>query len=382
MAVGDIVQVLDTQGFVLYSGHPLKLCKRNKNIVVLLSQNVDTTRPLARAISINDSGTINATPTGSLILWDTHGRDPGLIHLGGNIFIAITNDHLTNVRLISFSVSDVGVIPGLIADDLIMGSAANFTHISDLLQPHAGIIIHGQCKSFAPGNIQTARVSGGGTFQSPYEDDLETSSTPYECRMRQAAGNRIVAAFSYGSHINICTFTCNSAGEMPDTPTDTWDSFTSGTNYLSLCKVTDLVYAILTLDDDDICRIRTFTINVDGSINKSFEDTEAVGTAGNTLAYMIEIGSGYFIVAYQVSGIPGRLKTYYISNTGVIQDGHISTLNIAESAFNFVSIVHLQGDIYALAFENTSTEIMIYTLEIKTPTDGVPHHEMMIGIGP
>jgi len=382
LALGDIVQVLDTQGFALQSGNALVLCKRNKNIAVLLSQDIAANTPLARAISINDAGTINATPTGSLSLYAGAGRDLGLIHWYENIFVAMVNDHTAANRLISFSVSDAGVIPGAIIDDLSLAAASNLHHISDLLQIHDTVIVTGSTYPAAADSVETAIVSIAGSFSAGLADKLPLATRPREQRLRQGSGTRIVEAYTSANVINIVTFTCTALGLMPATPDDSWAWFTAGAERVSLCKITDLVYAIFTYDSDGEARIRTFSINLDGSINKSVIDTEIVDTAGGGVAYMLELSQGYFIVAYQVAGIPGRIKTYFISDAGVITDGQISSLDIDLTGFSQVSMVHLQGDIWALCFLNTDQEIMIYTLEIVTPSEAGPHHEMIMKIGP
>jgi len=382
LALGDIVSVIDTQGFALYNAQPLFLCKRNKNIVVLLSQDLTDNPPLVRAISINDSGEINATPTGSLVLDAGAGRDLALIHWYENIFVAMVNDEFAANRLISFSVSDAGFIPGSIIASLDLATAANFAHISDLLQIHDTVIVTGETYPADPNHVESAIVSIAGSFSAGLADILTLPTRPREQRLRQGSGNRIVEAYTSANVINIVSFTCTALGAMPATPDDSWAWFTSDTERISLCKVTDLVYAIFTLDTDDHAWIRTFSIKVDGTINKSLIDSEDVDLAGDGVAYMLELFHGYFIVAHQVSGIPGRIKTYFISDAGVITDGHLSTRDIALTGFAQPSILHLQGDIYAMAFLNTNSEIMIYTLEIETPVDARSHHEMIMKVGP
>lgn len=382
MALGDLVSVIDTQDFALYSGEPLVLCKRNKNIVVLLSQNLTTNPPLARAIEINDAGSIDGTPKGSLELFDTAGRDLGLIHWHDDVFIAIQDDQYAECRLISFAVSDAGVIPGSIIDELRLRNSSNYAHKSHLSQIHDTVIVTGECLPGGTRHLETALVSEAGSFAAGLADSMEVSTQPMEQRFRQGSGNMMVGVFTDSFIPYIFTFSVTASGSMPATPPHEWASFTSGSERVSLCKVTDLVYAILTFDDDNKIRIRTFSINVDGSINESFIDDEEVDSSPGGSFYMTEMWHGYFILAYKVTGIPGRIKTYTISDAGVISSGHVSSRDIATTDFSEVSILHLQGDIWAMAFGNTASQILIYSLEIETPGDAVPHHEMIMKIGP
>lgn len=382
MALGQIVQVIDTQGFVLFGGKALVLRNRNKNIVVLLSQNIPDNLPLARAISINDAGEINATPTGSLVLHADAGRDLGLIHWHDDVFVAIDNDHAARVFLIAFSVSAAGVIPGAIIGELAVENASNLLEISDLIKPHDTIILTGECTPNPVKAIQSVIITEAGSFINGLTDSLELSAAAQQIRFRQGSADRIVCAFTYQGHIHICTFPCTSSATMPATPTDTWDSYTSNSDILSLCKVTNSVYAIYGADSDASSRIRTFSINANGTINKSFLATKIVDAKDLATVYMTEIGGGYFITAYGVSGVPGRLRTFHIADDGLTITGPISSLDITSTGFSFPSIIHLQGDIWAFSFLDTAAQIMIYTLEIETPTEARPHHEMIMKIGP
>ncbi|MBA7685004.1 hypothetical protein ES703_93417 [subsurface metagenome] len=382
MALGNIVKVINDQGFAVHLLRNCVCCARNKNIAVLLTDDLETGHPRARAIAIDNAGLIDATPEGSLVLHDQNMSDPGLIHYYEDVFIAITQDDSGFVRLLSFLVSDAGVIPANRADLLQIETASSINFISDLLRVHDHVLLTGESYPAPTKHVETVICSFLGIFEDPAEDSLVFSDRPRQQRFRHGSGNRIVAAFSAAYHINIASFTCTASGTVPATPTDTWDSFTSATEHLSLCKVTDLVYAIFTLDVGGNAVIRTFSIKTDGDINKSFLATKTVEAAQTDPAFMYEIGGGYFIVAYGVSGIPGRLRTYHISDDGTTITGPTGSLDITSNTFNKVSICHLAGDIWAMAFNGSATEILLYTLEIETPTEAVPHHEMLIGMGP
>ena len=382
MALGDIVQVLDTQGFAVHALTDIVGCARNANIAVLLTRDLASGHPLARSIAISNAGLITATPEDSLVLHDHNMTDPGLIHFYDDVFVSITHDDSGYTRLISFLVSDVGAIPAARADLLQIANSSNTNHISELLRVHDHVLLTGSCRASDPKNIETVITSYLGIFTDPPADSMQLSISPFETRFRQGSGTRIVGLFNRSYELNIFTFTCTASGIIPATPTDTWLSYTSATSFSSLAKVTDLVYAVLGLDVGGNAVIRTFSINADGTINKSFIDTETVEAASADQAFMTEIGGGYFIVAYGVSGVPGRLRTYFIADDGTITDGHISSLDITSNSFSLVSMFHLQGDIWGMAFVGSATEVLLYTLEIETPSDEVPHHEMMLGMGP
>jgi len=382
LALGDIVQVLDTQGFAVHALTDIVGSARNKNIAVIFTRSLADGHPFVRSIFISNAGLITATPEGSLVLHDENMTDPGLVYFYDDVFVAITQDDSGNTRLLSFLVSDAGVIPGTRADLLQIANASSTNHISDLLRVHDHVLLTGSCRAADPDHIETVITSHLGIFTDPPADSMELPISPYETRFRHAFSTRIVGLHNRSYELTLYTFTCTASGAMPATPTDTWMSYTSATPFSSLVKVTDLVYAVFSLDPGGNARIRTFSINSDGTINKSFLATKTVEAAATDQAFMTEIGGGYFIVAYGVSGVPGRLRTYHISDDGTTITGPIGTLDITSNSFSLVSMFHLQGDIWGLAFVGTATEVLLYTLEITTPSEARPHHEMIMKIGP
>jgi len=94
------------------------------------------------------------------------------------------------------------------------------------------------------------------------------------------------------------------------------------------------------------------------------------------------MGGGYFILGYRFDATTLRMKTYFIALDGTIQDGHIGTMDRAFSDVSDLFFEHLTGDIWTLIFLSPGTSIHLDTLEIETPTEERPHHEMMMKIGP
>jgi len=382
LAIGEFISVLDTQGFALYSGKHHQLCKRNKNVVVLLSPQTTNHNALVRSILINDAGSITATPEDSLQLWATVSSDFALIHWSGDVFVAMVNDNLGKNRLITFTVSGAGVIPAAITDFMALANSSNLNSLSQLLRPYDEIILTAPCLGAANTRLESANVLLNGAMPDNPIDDVDLGIQPAQCRFRHGSGERIVGAFCGGAALNIFSFTCDVNGSLPATPDDAWSAYAITSPNLGFAKVTNYVYAIFTNDNDNNVRIRTFSINPDGTINKSFIDTEVVGAAVDVGPYMVELGEGYFIVAYSPTTSVGRLKTYFIDTDGEITDGEIDSHDPACTGFGIVTMVHLFDNNWALCFQNTNTEIMIHTLSIQTPGAALSHGEMTMGMGP
>lgn len=382
MALGDIVGLLDSETFAQNQNQPPILRKRSKNIVLLCSTDIATVKCLVRSIAINDSGIIDATPEDSLILGTEAGRDMGLIHWVENIFAVIANDQAGAQHLWTVSCDENGVIPATVTDYMALAGAANFLLRSDLLKPHDGVLLIGQSRSITPKMLETALITDAGLMADTPQDSMDLPLQPRIQRLRHGLGDRIVELYRDGGKIYISTYTCTDGGGLPANVIDTWEVTVPAGEHMALSKVTNTVYAMFIKQTDNSGQIHTFSINVNGTINKSYLDSEQVEATLLTALEMTEMGAGFFILGYRATTLLLRMKTYFISDAGVIQDGHIGTMDRAFGDVSDLFFEHLNGDIWTLIYTSPGTTIHLDTLDIETPIEAGPHHEMIMKIGP
>lgn len=382
MPLGDIVQVLSTKNFPVYNNQPATLRKRNKNYVLLCAPLPDLEKAAIRSIYINDSGIINDSHTDFLSFGPTSGRDMGLIHWHGNIFAVISNDQTGAQHLWTVSCDSTGVIPDSTEDYLEVWAASNYNLRTNLLKIHNTILVIGQPKAITPNMVQTVQISGAGHMGDEHADGMDLPEQPRTQRLRHGPGNIIVELFRDDSVTHVVTYTCTGTGLLPAEVDDDWIIPVLTGDHMALCQVSETVYAIFIQQADLTGQIHTFSINPNGTINKSYLDSEKIETELVGYLEMIEMGQGYFLLGYRFSSTILRIKTYYISETGTIQDGHIGTGDISINNALNPSFEHLNGDIWTIIYSSPDTTLNLDTFEIVTPIAGVPHHEMIMGMGP
>ncbi|MBA7612232.1 hypothetical protein ES703_19468 [subsurface metagenome] len=382
MAIGDFIGLLDSQAFVQAAYEPPILRKRTKNVVLLLSSNPENILPHLRSIAITDAGLINTTPLGSLDLGATAGRDMGLIHWVDDIFVAYANDQNADARVWSAKCTETGTLTEPFGNVLLVGQASTINRQSDLIKPHDGILLTGPSYPYPGVHLQTVAITDAGLMPDSITEEMDLPVRPRTQRLRQGAGARIINLSASTAEFYIDSFTCSSMGVLPDSPDDSWGPITCINDHKSLCKISDTVFAIFTIDADGPLKIYTFSINPDGTINKSWKDFEQVEAASLEHLHMTEMGGGYFVLAYTMADPNWRLRTCSIAGDGTIT--LLDSKDIATGNRGNPFLEHLQGNIWTFTYEDVSGSVRIDTIEISTP--GAPaelgHTELIMGIGP
>lgn len=382
MAIGDFGLVLDSVAFPQMESVPGVLRKRTKNVALLVTQALTYGDIYFRSLAIDDAGLIDDTPIDTLHMPNATHRDKALIHWGDDVFAVYSNDHLDDCHLSTVACDEDGEIADAALDYLRMNDAVNVNKIADLIKPHPGILLTGPTKPDPGYHLQTATISAAGAISDSVIDSMVLPFQPRTQRFRQGAGNRIVDLVMAAGGYWIFSLTCTSTGDLPDSASDSWGLITCIGWTTSLCKISDTVFAIFAKDSDGTSRIRTFSINPDGSINKTWIDTEEVETASADATHMMEMGRGYFLLAYVLPDLPWRIKTYFISHGGQIQDGAIDTLNRSGPNRGNFQFEHLNGNIWMLHYEDVVMQVRIDTIDVSTPFEARPHNELTLGIGP
>lgn len=133
-----------------------------------------------------------------------------------------------------------------------------------------------------------------------------------------------------------------------------------------IIRVSGDVYAIAYQGDGNDGFIKTINISYTGTITDTVIDTLEFDTTEAVAPDIIHIGGNIYAIAYQGDGDDGFLKTVEISSDGIIMDTVIDTLE-----FDIVSgwdpdIIHINGDIYAVAYRGKSDDGFLKTVEIAT----------------
>ena len=167
----------------------------------------------------------------------------------------------------------------------------------------------------------------------------------------------------------IKTVEISSAGEIADTVIDTLEYDTTQGEHPDIIRVSGDVYAIAHAGGGDDGFVTTVKISAAGEITDTVVDTMEYNGSNGREPDIINISGDIFAIAYRGGGDDGYLTTVQISPTGEITDTVVETLEYDASNGENPSLVHVSGDIFAIAYQGPGDNGYLVTVEISSAGD-------------
>jgi flagellin-like protein len=133
---------------------------------------------------------------------------------------------------------------------------------------------------------------------------------------------------------------------------------------LDLIHVSGDVYAIACRGTDNDGFLITLRIDSSGMIIDSIIDSLEFDTSDGWQPNIIHVSGNIFAIAYTGTGSDGWLKTVNIANNGAITDSVIDSFEFDTSRGSGPSIVHANNSLYAIVYTGSTTGGHLITLEI------------------
>jgi hypothetical protein len=146
----------------------------------------------------------------------------------------------------------------------------------------------------------------------------------------------------------------------------TFEYDTDKGKYPSIIHITGDIYAIAYSGDGDDGYLKTVEINPSGTITQSVIDVLIFDIDKGLYPKITQISGNVYCIAYTGDGDDGTLKTVRIDATGDILDTVLDTYEYDTDKGKYPSIIHITGDIYAIAYSGDSDDGYIITLNIAT----------------
>ncbi len=200
-------------------------------------------------------------------------------------------------------------------------------------------------------------------------DSLEfDASNGYEPSIIHVDGN--VYAIAYRSTNDdgfLKTVEIATDGQITNMVIDTLEFDTSNGYEPSIIHVDGNVYAIAYRSTNDDGFLKTVEIAMDGQITGTVIDTLAFDTSNNGYEpSIIHVDGNVYAIAYRGPGSDGFLKTVEIATDGQITNTVIDTLPFDTSDGYEPSIIHVDGNVFAIAYRGASNNGLLKSVEIAT----------------
>jgi len=197
-------------------------------------------------------------------------------------------------------------------------------------------------------------------------------STDNTLRSWVSGSTSIKHAISYSRYTgsayigSITTVDVATTGQITDTVIDTLEFDTDNGQYPNIIHISGDVYAIAYTSESSTGFLKTVEVASDGQITDTVIDTLEFDRFAGLHPNIIHISGHVYAIAYTGKGDDGFLKTVEIATNGQITDAIIDTLEFDTVIATTPNIIPVAGDVYAIAYWGDDGDGFLKTVEIAT----------------
>ncbi|MFA4836697.1 MAG: hypothetical protein WC749_11590 [Dehalococcoidia bacterium] len=246
------------------------------------------------------------------------------------------------------------------------GLGASIPNVGDQTPLYDGPAIKGITPSITVETISVGGVAGAitDTVLDTLEYDTSNGATP---SIVHVSGDYYAIAYTGpGNDGFVKTVQIASNGQIGNAAIDTLEFDTSNGVAPSIVHVSGDYYAIAYTGPSSDGFVNTVTIDSAGQIGNAVIDTLEYDIADGATPNIIHVSGDIYAIAYTGTGSDGFVKTVTIDSAGQIGNAVIDTLEYDISNGVAPSIVHVSGDYYAIAFTGPSNDGFIKTVTIDS----------------
>jgi hypothetical protein len=216
----------------------------------------------------------------------------------------------------------------------------------------------------------TANATGGGISAGDISDtpigtlEFDTANGYEPCIIHVSGNVYVIAYRGSGSDGFLKTVSIDAGGQIGNSAIDTLEYDTSNGYEPSIIHISGNVYAIVYRGSGSDGFLKTVSIDAGGQIGSSAIDTLEYDTSSGYEPSIIHVSGNVYAIAYRGSGSDGFLKTISIDDSGQIGSSVIDTLEYDTSNGYEPSIINVSGDIYAIAYRGTADNGYLKTVSI------------------
>jgi hypothetical protein len=166
--------------------------------------------------------------------------------------------------------------------------------------------------------------------------------------------------------IDITANATPTSGNVSNTTIDSDSIVTGLTGLGNIVNVSGNVYAVVYWDTNNDGWVATFTVANDGSVTPGAISTYEFGNVDGITPDIIHVSGDVYAIAYRGNRSDGFVCTVTIATNGTITQSKIDTLEFDTSNGWAPDILHVSGDVYAIFYRSTGADGFVKTVEIAT----------------
>jgi hypothetical protein len=217
----------------------------------------------------------------------------------------------------------------------------------------------------------TANITGDGGTIGEIEDEV-LDSLEFDTVYGQTpdiinvSGNTYAVAYRGNSNYGFLkTVEIETDGTITNKVLDSLEFDTSNCSFPDIVRVSEGIFAIAYQGQGNDGFIKTVVIAPDGNIGNTVTDTLEFDTQNGREPDMIHISGNIYAIAYRGNNADGYVITVEITPKGDIAKKTTDSLEYDTSDGYYPDIIHISGDIYAIAYRGSGGDGFITTVEIN-----------------
>ncbi len=316
--------------------------------------------------AIVPSGQITDTVIDALEFDVARGVAPDIINVSGNVYAIVYAGDVDVGYLKTVEIAGDGQITDTVIDTLEFDVARGVTpNIINVLDSVYAIAYVGDGDD---GFLKTVEIGTDGQITDTVIDTLEFDTVKGKTPdiLRISGDVYAIAYVGDGDDGFLKTVEIATDGQITDTIIDTLEFDTVKGVTPNIINVLGSVYAIVYAGDGDDGYLKTVEIGSNGQITDTVIDTLEFDTLKGKTPDILRISGDVYAIAYAGDADDGFLKTVEIATDGQITDTVIDTLEFDAVQGKVPNIIHVSGNVYAIAYQGDGDDGFLKTVEIGT----------------
>lgn len=380
MPLGQIVRLVDTFEFDTGECSWPHACHVAGNIyAIVYTSLIGTNHGIIKTFEIID-GQITEPAVSTYDFIDSACVYPNIVHIAGTTYCVVYRGADTYLHFRTFTIADNGQIT---QSEIETASYATYSFYPHIIKVGAGMYF--LINKRTGGRFVTWTITDAGALGAEQTDYFDTGSVDFGNANLIHIADGIIYAWAYqisNALGYLCTTTVSALGDIRASLLGEVQIEAVACTHPFLIHVGDTTYACIYSIGATGGKLITHAITDAGTIAASSIEDYTWEAGACAWPMLCKIGPNVYGAPYQGPAAHGILKTFGISNAGVITRPFLDSLDFTDVMGNIPWMFPTTGDYFAIVYPGDGDDMFLKTFEITAEAPQLGHTELLIGLGP
>ena len=381
MAEGDIGSVLDSLEFEAGTATRPKLLHVHGDVFAVAYTGPDGDGWIA-TVKVDSAGAIPATIEHSLEFEGGNANDLDFIKVASGVFAVVYRDESNDGDIRTVNISDAGTISLVAGESWEFEAGACYTPCFAKVADNVFAIAYRNAS--VHGRVVTVGISDGGAISHPLIGELIFDATRclQPCIVHVTGEVYAIAYQGPDDDGWVTTVNITDGGGITDPAAVAFEFDPTSVGQCRMLQASEGIFVIVYMNADNDGDMVTVSIDAAGAIGDPILDDQEFDAMNANYPAIIPASGEFCAIAYRGTADRGWLRTWAVDAAGLIAGTEQDSLEFDAVHGAFPHILHVAGNIYAIAYATGAVGGKVISIDIETlgPAAADPHF-MLMGIG-